>query len=116
MRSKWFGLFGFMLALFLVAGPLAGDVMAASDSGGSASGHDMSTMNQSGQDMSNMDGMNSQDNSGSSGSHDSNSGGGGESAGDTINWPVIYGFGAFNLLVIIIAALLKNKSVISGVN
>ncbi|GAB6179899.1 hypothetical protein JCM14036_12180 [Desulfotomaculum defluvii] len=69
-----------------------------------------------------------------SGSHDSSSGGGhdssgsshdsggdrheasgghGEGSGDPNtppNWPVIYGFGAFNLLVIIAAAIMKTKA------
>lgn len=143
LRTRWFGLLGFLLALFLVAGPLAGDLLAASDvSSDPHAGHDMSTMNDSGQsngDMhdTNVQGANAHDNPGvgnqhegtstgghgsseteldnsSNEGHDSGSGGHGESKGDPSappNWPVIYGFGAFNLLVIIIAALLKNKSV-----
>nr|WP_315990145.1 hypothetical protein [Desulforamulus aquiferis] len=51
--------------------------------------------------------------------HGSNSEGHGESKGDPNappNWSAIYGFGAFNLLVIIIAAVLKFKTVRNGVN
>lgn len=136
MRRNLFGtLLGLLLVALLVTVPLAGAALAVSDTGDNSAGHDMSTMNQSdqnsGHDMSNMDGMdmggtNTNDSSagdhGSSGGgdHDSaGSGGHGESTGDANtppNWPVIYGFGAVNLLVIIIAALLKNKNVRIVVN
>lgn len=117
-------LFGMMLAFMLLAGPLAGGALAAGDHGDAPAGQDMSTMNQSdqmsGHDMNNMDGMDmdgmSQD---SPGGHDSANGGGhgGEPQDPNTppNWPVIYGFGGFNLLVILAAALLKNKGV-NGVN
>ncbi len=142
MRLKWFGLFGILLAFMLVAGPLVGSAMAAGDHEDPHAGHDMSTMNHSDQtsehDMHDMEGM-SQDGSasehegtaggdqgsshsshdlGAKDGHDSTSGGhGGESQDPNTppNWPVIYGFGAFNLLVLIAAALLKNKGV-NGVN
>ncbi|WP_143147851.1 hypothetical protein [Desulforamulus hydrothermalis] len=51
--------------------------------------------------------------SGDSGGHNSGSGGHGRAPQDPDtppNWPVIYGFGAFNLLVILAAALLKTKA------
>ena len=143
MRSKWFGLFGILLAFMLLAGPLAGGALAAGDHGDAQAGHDMSTMNQSdqtsGHDMNDMEGMshdssasesggnlggdhdsaNGSHDSGSSGGHDSTSSGGhgGEPQDPNTppNWPVIYGFGGFNLLVILAAALLKNKGV-NGVN
>ncbi|GAB6180835.1 hypothetical protein JCM14036_21540 [Desulfotomaculum defluvii] len=152
MRSKWFVLFGIILALTLMAGPLAIGALAAGDHEDPQAGHDMSTMDSSdphyGHDMSNIDsssehsqhdgaadGYNSagsgtgheghessggsvHDTSGSShdsgdnGGHDFGSGGHGGAPQDPNtppNWPVIYGFGAFNLLVILAAALLKNK-------
>lgn len=128
MRFKFFSLFGFLLALFLVAGPLVGNVLAASDSGG-ASDHDMSTMNQSGQnsvqDMDNMDGMkmddiNSHNGSDNGGGHEATNGGHGEGsqeANTPPNWPLIYGFLGFNALVIITAFLMKNRGVHrNGVN
>ena len=134
MRFKFFSLFGFLLALFLVTGSIAGNALAASDSGG-ASDHDMSTMNQSGQnsgqDMDNMDGMkiddinshNVSNNGGgheaTNGSHGSGNGGHGEGSQEATppNWPLIYGFLGFNALVIIAAALMKNRGVQrNGVN
>lgn len=148
MRSKWFRLFGIILALMLVTGILAGNALAATAGGDAHARHDMSATDSSdqhsGHDMNNMEGMNmdemSQESSGghaghgdssgdhdsssgshnytSNGGHDSGSGGHGGGAQDPNtppNWPVIYGFGAFNLLVIIAAALMKNKG-LSGVN
>lgn len=111
------------MALWFFAGPLAGSALATENDAAPA-GHDMSTMNQSdqasGHDMNNMDGMDMEGTSqeGSEG-HDASNGEGHDGAAQDSNtppnWPVIYGFGAFNLLVILAAALLKGKSV-KGVN
>ncbi|WP_003539930.1 hypothetical protein [Desulfotomaculum nigrificans] len=125
VRFKYFSLFGFLLALLLAAGPLTGNVLAATDSGhtghetgtvnqtGQNSGHDMGNMDMSGQNggenMGNMDmtGMNSHDGSGNGGhgGHGEN----GRGANTPPNWPLIYGFLGFNILVITAAALMKKR-------
>lgn len=133
MRSKWFGLFGILLALWLVAGPLTGTALADTEQGNAHAGHDMSTMDQSDQtgehNMNQTDGVNmdktSQDSHGgydagsseshgsTEGGHESDDGHGGadQDPNSPPNWSVIYGFGAFNVLVILAAALLKGKSI-----
>lgn len=81
-----------MVALLVIA-PLATGALAASDVPGDPhAGHDMSTMNQSDMSSANQADPNA--------GHDMSS----------VNWPVIYGFAAFNLLVIIAAALLKRHA------
>jgi len=113
MSAKCYGLFGLILGLMLLAGPIAGGALAAENQVGTYAGHDMSTMNQSdqmnGHDMSTMnqaDQMNGHDMESMS-IHSSGHGGVAKDPNTPPNWPVIYSFGALNLLVIIVASILK---------
>ncbi|MCL5781623.1 MAG: hypothetical protein M1119_12210 [Firmicutes bacterium] len=132
MRLKLLGnILGLVLVALLITVPLGQmfwqQVMPPSDP---HAGHDMSTMNQSdmssanqadpnaGHDMNNMnqaegDASEQHANSGDSAGHGSGNSNSHDSGNINTppNWPVIYGFGAFNLLVIIAAALLKNRGI-----
>ncbi|MEW6696286.1 MAG: hypothetical protein ACOY35_03325 [Bacillota bacterium] len=124
------------MALWLVAGPLTGIAPAATEHGDTHAGHDMGTMDHSdqtgGHNMNQTDGVNmdktsqdshgghdagsSEDHGSTEGGYESDGGHGGhggaaQDPNTPPNWSVIYGFGAFNVLVILAAALLKGKSI-----
>jgi len=99
MSAKCYGLFGLILGLMLLAGPIAGGALAAENQSGTHVGHDMSTMNQSDQ-------MNGHDMESMS-IHGSGHGGAAEDSNTPPNWLVIYSFGVLNLLVIVAAGILK---------
>lgn len=115
MRRNLLGnLLGLVFVALLVTVPLVAGAFAVSDAPSDPhAGHDMSTMNQSDMSTTNQADQLAGHGSGSGNNHDSSNYGGhgeGEASADTPpNWPVIYGFGAFNLLVIIAAALMKNR-------